>query len=465
MTDPTYDNLDTLIDELKRSAIDAYMSDHGYTVVGDSYEESYPNMTVGVSVVKRPNEDGSGGGEETIRFADGPSSKSEGYSDTFDEIRHKIDSRLKKWKNLPDPREIEIESSKCLEVTKALANTATTQNGKMAPAGMVIPGHLELIKHKLTSMKGETADAIQSKFLVALGSAVDNLNRVSIYLGGSLVAEEKVFSAARKAVAQAVRQTKLACDKVAQGGSSKLKVELKIAKLVVDGIAAFTGPLGAAYKSTTIGAGVASVMLGSIDSSKIKSQNGVESGVRSYDEAMTVLDDVLNKINDEICNGESALSVNIVDNINIITGNKSAFDLSIEPIRSKEKLLVVVPEDAMAIAKSHLPPIAEEISKTARSALNFSMTTAVMRDKGIGIGPKGPGEMFASMRTLLYELLRELAWDVENGAANLRSALEMIANEDVNTKTAFEQSAHNIDKGSQIDPWNHHRTWDPNGTM
>ena len=119
----------------------------------------------------------------------------------------------------------------------------------------------------------------------------------------------------------------------------------------------------------------------------------------------------------------------------------------------------------MAIAESHLPPIAEEISKTARSALNFSMTTAVMRDKGIGIGPKGPGEMFASMRTLLYELLRELAWDVENGAANLRSALEMIANEDVNTKTAFEQSAHNIDKGSQIDPWNHHRTWDPNGTM
>lgn len=465
MTDPIYDNLDTLIGELKRSAIDAYMRDHGYTVSGSSYEDSYSSRTVGVRVVKRPNEDGSGGGEETIRFADGPPSKSEGYSDTFDEIRHKIDSRLKKWKNLPNPREIEMESSKCLEVTKALANTATTQNGKMAPAGVGIPGHLELIKHKLTSMKGETADAIQSKFLIALGSAVDNLNRVSIYLGGSLVAEEKVFSAARKAVAKVVHEAKEVFDKVARGGGSELTTTVKIAKLVADGIVAFTGPLGAAYKATTIGAGVSSVVLGGIDASKVESSGEVKSNVKSYDQALTALDTALDAINLDIRNGESALSANIVDNIDIITGNRSAFDLSFEPIRSKEKLLIVVPEDAMAIAKSHLPPIAEELSKTAGNALNFSMTTVVMRDEGVGIGPKGPGEMFASMRTLLYELLRELAWDVENGAANLRSALEMIENEDVNTKTTLEQSARNIDKGSQIAPWNHHQTWDPHGSM
>lgn len=180
---------------------------------------------------------------------------------------------------------------------------------------------------------------------------------------------------------------------------------------------------------------------------------------------MTALDTALDAINLDIRNGESALSANIVDNIDIITGDRSAFDLSFEPIRSKEKLLIVVPEDAMAIAKSHLPPIAEELSKTARSALGFSMTTAVMRDEGVGIGPKGPGEMFASMRTLLYELLRELAWDVENGAANLRSAIELIENEDANSKAALEQSARNIDKGSRIDPWNHHQTWDPHGSM
>ncbi len=185
MTDPIYDNLDTLIGELKRSAIDAYMHDHEYTVSGSSYEEVAPNRSVGESVVERPQEDGSGGGKEVIYFTDGPPSKSEGYSDTFDEIRHEIDSRLKKWKNLPNPREIEIESSKCLEVTKVLASTATTQNGLIVPAGMVIPANLELIGHKLRSMKGETADAIQAKFLTALSAAVGNLNRVSIYLGGS----------------------------------------------------------------------------------------------------------------------------------------------------------------------------------------------------------------------------------------------------------------------------------------
>ena len=466
MTDPIYDNLDTLIGELKRSAIDAYMHDHEYTVSGSSYEEVAPNRSVGESVVERPQEDGSGGGKEVIYFTDGPPSKSEGYSDTFDEIRHEIDSRLKKWKNLPNPREIEIESSKCLEVTKVLASTATTQNGLIVPAGMVIPANLELIGHKLRSMKGETADAIQAKFLTALSAAVGNLNRVSIYLGGALVAEEKVFSAAREAVAKAVHEAKEVCDKVARGDGSEMKIAVNIAKLVADGIAAFTGPLGAAYKATTIGAGVSSVALGGIDASKVESSGEVKSSdVKSYDQALTALDTALDAINLDIRNGESALSANIVDNIDIITGNRSAFDLSFESIRSKEKLLIVVPEDAMAIAKSHLPPIAEELSKTARSALGFSMTTAVMRDEGVGIGPKGPGEMFASMRTLLYELLRELAWDVENGAANLRSAIELIENEDANSKAALEQSARNIDKGSRIDPWNHHQTWDPHGSM
>jgi len=465
MTDPTYDSLDMLIGELKRSAIDAYMRDHGYTVSGSSYEKVAPNRSVGESVVECPQEDGSGGGKEVVYFTDGPPSKSEGYCDSFDEIRQKIDKLLKKWKDLPSPREIEIESSKCLEVTKVLASTATTQNGLMVPAGMVIPANLELIGHKLRSMKGETADAIQAKFLTALSAAVGNLNRISIYLGGSLVAEGKVFSAARKAVAKAVLEAKKACDSVARGGRSELKIVVKIAKLVADGIAAFTGPLGAAYKATTIGSGVSSVALGGIDASEVESSGEVHSNVGNYDQALTALGKALDAINFDIRNGESALSANIVDNIDIITGNRSAFDLSIEPIRSKEKLLIVVPEDAMAIAKSHLPPIAEELSKTARSALGFSMTTAVMRDEGVGIGSKGPGEMFASMRTLLYELLRELAWDVENGAANLRSAIELIENEDANSKAALEQSARNIDKGSQIDPWNHHQTWDPHGSM
>lgn len=193
MTDPTYDSLDTLIGELKRSAIDAYMRDHGYTVSGSSYEEVAPNRSVGESVVECPQEDGSGGGKEIVYFTDGPPSKSEGCCDTFDEIRQKIDKLLKKWKDLPSPREIEIESSKCLEVTKVLASTATTQNGLMVPAGMVIPANLELIGHKLRSMKGETADAIQAKFLTALSAAVGNLNRVSIHLGERSWRKEKSF--------------------------------------------------------------------------------------------------------------------------------------------------------------------------------------------------------------------------------------------------------------------------------
>ncbi len=51
MTDPTYDSLDTLIGQLKRSSIDAYMREHGYTARGNSYEKILPNMIVGTSVL------------------------------------------------------------------------------------------------------------------------------------------------------------------------------------------------------------------------------------------------------------------------------------------------------------------------------------------------------------------------------------------------------------------------------
>lgn len=61
MTDPTYDSIDTLIGQLKRSAIDAYMREHGYTARGNSYEKILPNRSVGTSVVECPHEDGGGG--------------------------------------------------------------------------------------------------------------------------------------------------------------------------------------------------------------------------------------------------------------------------------------------------------------------------------------------------------------------------------------------------------------------
>lgn len=101
MTDPTYDSLDMLIGELKRSAIDAYMRDHGYTVSGSSYEKVAPNRSVGESVVECPQEDGSGGGKEVVYFTDGPPSKSEGYCDSFDEIRQKSISSSKNGKISP----------------------------------------------------------------------------------------------------------------------------------------------------------------------------------------------------------------------------------------------------------------------------------------------------------------------------------------------------------------------------
>ena len=85
--------------------------------------------------------------------------------------------------------------------------------------------------------------------------------------------------------------------------------------------------------------------------------------------------------------------------------------------------------------------------------MNVSMSAAVFRADSIGIGATGPNAQFSELGWLLYELLKDLSWDVRVGDANLKAAVELIQNEDAARRDAFNASIENIKRGSDVDPW------------
>jgi hypothetical protein len=127
--------------------------------------------------------------------------------------------------------------------------------------------------------------------------------------------------------------------------------------------------------------------------------------------------------------------------------------LTVETIRSKEGVVILNYDLINEITGAYMPGIADDLADTSRKTMNVSMSAAVFRDDSIGIGATGPNAQFSELGWLLYELLKDLSWDVRVGGANLKAAVELIQNEDAARRDAFNASIENIKRGSDVDPW------------
>lgn len=161
----------------------------------------------------------------------------------------------------------------------------------------------------------------------------------------------------------------------------------------------------------------------------------------------------MKKIDTEITEGEKAVKENIINNLKIIRSNKQAYDLTVETIRSKEGVVILNYDLINEITGVYMPGIADDLADTSRKTMNVSMSAAVFRADSIGIGATGPNAQFSELGWLLYELLKDLSWDVRVGDANLKAAVELIQNEDAARRDAFNASIENIKRGSDVDPW------------
>ncbi len=432
-----YKELDSLIGKLKRSAIDAYMHSESFSIEGDRYVARV--TAVGhftEHVVSRPGEDGEGGGSGTPHD----------FTKDFDAIRKRIDKAITPWKGLPDPETIAVEVEECRVITRDLSGAADASNGTATGSGDIVP-NIDMMRGNLDSMSGGMITAFKQKFLGKLDPAVSGLHAISLVHGAAIAGEQGIFEETRRAVAEAVDSARAACDAIVQSGGGNLEVTLKIAEWAAKG----AGVFAAGGSSAAIGIGLTELGLEVVET--VTSDEAFTKAASGYSAALTAFQEALNKINDEVTRGEQAIRDNLVQNLNQIRTDTSSYDLTLDAISSSEDITIISPGPIEEIFKSYMPAIAAGLETVATNTLAVTLSPAVNRDGAIGIGATGPNTEFAELNWLLYELLKDLSWEVTTGAKNLELAVNEIMGTDADVQAGLDDITAEVNAGSGVDPW------------
>lgn len=449
---PEYEDVPQLIADFKRAAIDAYMRTQTYAweIDGDKYEI---NSSGAHYTVTRPGEDGEGGGDWSSDnfianiFTGG--SKDDEWGSAFDAIRSRIDSAIEPWLTLPEPTEFESFVEECRQVTRGLSGAPAATSGGQTGAG-VIPGNLALIVENSTAMSGAAIAAFKSNFLAQLGPVVGGLHGISLVLGSALAAEQGLWDAARRSVASVVEASKNAAAALAEAGSSgSMSAVLDVAGWAVKGAKAFLPGAGAVLEITSLGI---EILDGGSQESTSKSISGADA-----EAVLASFELALSELNNSIRSEETQLKQNLTTNLANVRADRTSYDLTVSGVRDdpdvSNDVIMIEPSLIEEISKVYLPRVASELTSISSGVLSSSMTPAG-RDGSLGIGSSGPAAQWSEMRTLLYELTKNLSWDVTQGATNLDLLLQdMQSNEQ---RIADEVSAllARLDAGNPTDPWN-----------
>lgn len=445
-------DVSALIPRFKRAAIDAYMrtSPSGWEINGDSYEidSSSAHYTV-----TRPGPDGEGGGDWSSDnfiadiFVGG--GKDEEFGAAFDSIRSRIDEAIAPWLHLPDPGTIEGEVTSALAVTRKLSGAAAASEGTQVGAGL-IAGNIALIMENSDAMSGAAIAAFKSRFVSQLGPVIGGLHGLSVVLGAALAAEQKLWESARENVRQIVQAGVDASEELAASGATGgYEVALKVAGWAAQGAKLFVPGAGAVFE--VVGLGIQVVQGSSEQDPEKETITGADAAA-----VLSTFEAALRALNEGIAHEETLLDENLSNNLTAVQSQQSSYDLSAPLVQddpaSSSDVIIIEPSLVTEISSTYLPTISAELSGSATALLSASMS-CVARDGALGIGASGPSGAWGTLRTLLYDLLRNLAWDVTTGAQNLDLVLQDMQSNEQRVVDEMAQFLARFDAGNPVDPW------------
>lgn len=433
----SYADLDGIVKKLKRAAIDAYMHENHYLRAGDVY-----TLTIGTyCTVTRPGEDGEGGGQWDTSDPRLSAVNREQYSkqfiDGFATIRAAVDAAVAPWRDLPDPVDIAKQWQRCHDITEKLAVSAGTSdsaNGPQVEGDSELGRLLHYIDGNSSHMVGGMISAFRDKFLRILPSAVNGLRGVSMVLEFSLAGEQEIWTRTRQDAVDIIDKARQSMDKICEVGPTDWKFIFTLAGWAVAAVAivasgATVTPLLAAGKLT-------------FDVAKT-SMPETPHDASTYASVMKALTETLNDLNQGIRDAETALDKNQLANLQAVHDNKSSFDMQVPVITdtagSGTNRVSIDEEYVAEITDNYLPAASTELEIIAQAELAAPFD--VTRDASLGFSVSGPSTHWYQLSWLLYELLRDLSWETQAGAANLRAAVADFKNQDAASQAALDQTA------------------------
>jgi hypothetical protein len=467
----TYDEFESLVGMLKRNSVDAIVFNNGWMIDGDSYRDLTGNE------VTRPGVDGQGGckvrnysllndnllGSTTT--GPGPARMEEQFAGIRDSVNSAVDSIVAPWRGLPDPAAIDgvVEQCRTASADMGVVGSKTDSsdadgggsNGSVQAQGTGrIFGDLSFIDQEIqrTGMTGETVTAFQMDILYRARTLILGFHSISVVCGVAAAAESVLWRKARQRVADVLAWTCGANIGVLCRGVPP-RESLKIAGWVAEAVAEFSGgPVSVAAK--VLGGGIEALSeFGSEDIFVTYQYLTAEDSLRS-------LQNSLNVLNGEIRAAEVAIEANLKRNFNNVKKDFSkddlhrSFDVKLKAMRIDTDTLIANPAEARNIAGVPMTRVRQDCEVIAKDVRACSFGATLARADAIGMAPSGPVDAFYALVWLNYELVTDLAWEIEAGAKNLKAVVDCFENRDSDNAVILARLGKAAEVGSGIDFWN-----------
>ncbi|WP_444663975.1 hypothetical protein ACT17Q_00590 [Cellulomonas sp. CW35] len=438
---------DLLVGQLKQSAIDVWMREQGWRLYGDHYENGSRGS---VAKVTRPNTDGSGGGDwsaDALSTLFGRVDRDEFFIAQFDAVRRTIDEIVAPWLALPSPASIAPLVEECRQTTRRLSGAARIEDGEVTGGGELTV-HVSLVSQNLTAMSGTLIASLKAKFLGQLARAIGGMHAISVVRGIDVAAQQALWAEAQTAFEDILVTARTALDAIAHGRGPEWNDALQAAAWVAKGAGIFaTGGVSAALEVGGIAIDVLSATAAPSPSPEVKAPT-------SYAGAIASLRSELSRLSDRIESEERLVARNAARNVTQITQDRTSYDLSQPAVYDLEPAMVLNASLLEEIYAVYMPEIATELDAVAGGVpISSALRRAVARDATIGLGAHGPSDNVAELTQLLYNLLRDLAWEVRSGARNLELAIASIEERDAQVAEELRRIVKRIDAGSPYAPW------------
>lgn len=464
---PTYAEFETLVGRLKQASIDAYMDDAGFDVVGGKYSSVVVStIPFGPSVswttlVTRPGEDGSGGGDGKMSCSSSVPTQSISYQSKFDHVRTQIDALVWAWRDLPSPALIQVVEQQCVSLNTGFAGTASFSQGNVGGVG-IIATNLDQVRSNSQAFTGRTGERFKSQFLGRIGAVCGGLWAVSVLATTMVHVQAKMWEAGRQDIAEALDTARAAMAGSCTGSRDRLNVGLKVAGIVVKVAKAFVpGLAGAAL-------GTAGIALDLLQDATEPEKPELTMGGGTYEEVLKSFADALNAINEQITAQERLIDETLVRNLAAIQAagktirhpdagtaadHANPYDVEVPAISSTKGVRITSYELVAGIWQECLPKVSHELKDLAVASRDCMTWQALQRNVGVGIGVCGPSMNFGELAWKLCEMANDLAWDVTMGAKDLKLVVTAMREHDADSAAKLREFAKTMSRPGPYDAW------------
>lgn len=424
-----YAELDTIIGQMKRAAIDCWMADQSFDPdwLDKSYYSKWGWME---NIYRRPDENGEGGGDPIwyLPWVDS-------ITPQFDDIRSRIEGVVSKWRNLPDGSECEAPRSAVASTAAQLGSSPSEpvfkNNAEFAAAATVVYDNVH------DYIKGSFSAPFIDKYHVQFLTVTAGLADACGFLDLNYAAQSEMWPIVREDVAATCKQAAHTwAEKAAHGAAERQELIFNVA-ITALGAAASIATAGAATVAV-VTAFASATTLAKTARAAVEYEAAIEGD--SYRQILTSLATSLDALDSVITDRERDFHNLLSGAASEMERKQAEFNLNAYDIMEftlDDGVMSVESNESVLVSRS-MTRIEGVLSHAVTTLGRVPVANPTPREAGIGFRASGTHEAASELHELAKNYLQQTSDEYTRGKHLFEAAVTDFFQADADSRREVE---------------------------